>query len=35
VGEILGELENLWIERNFNLDRANLVARLEAMVQPS
>ncbi|MBK5566424.1 CCA tRNA nucleotidyltransferase [Ensifer sp. SSB1] len=34
VGEILGELENLWIERNFNLDRENLVARLEAMVQP-
>ncbi len=34
VGEILGELENLWVERNFTLDRANLVARLEAMVQP-
>jgi poly(A) polymerase len=34
VGEILGELENLWIERNFNLDRENLVARLEARVQP-
>ncbi|MGE6783960.1 CCA tRNA nucleotidyltransferase [Ensifer adhaerens] len=34
VGEILGELENLWVERNFAPDRANLVARLEAMVQP-
>lgn len=34
VGEILGELETLWIERNFTLDRANLVARLEAMVRP-
>lgn len=33
VGEILGELEHLWIERNFSLDRANLVARLETMVQ--
>lgn len=34
VGEILTELENLWVERNFSLDRANLVARLEAMVRP-
>lgn len=32
VGEILGELETLWVERNFSLDRANLVARLGTMV---
>lgn len=32
VGEILSELETLWVERNFSVDRANLVARLEAMV---
>lgn len=32
VGEILGELETLWVERNFSLDRANLVARLETIV---
>ncbi len=32
VGEILGELETLWVERNFSIDRANLVARLEALV---
>ncbi|MBP1874124.1 poly(A) polymerase [Ensifer adhaerens] len=32
VGEILTELETLWVERNFSVDRANLVARLEALV---
>ena len=32
VGQILGELETLWVDRNFSVDRANLVARLEAMV---
>ncbi|WP_112815374.1 CCA tRNA nucleotidyltransferase [Ensifer sp.] len=32
VGEILGELETLWVERNFSLDRASLVAKLEAIV---
>ena len=32
VGEILGELETLWVERNFSVDRVNLVARLEALV---
>ncbi|NVD39457.1 CCA tRNA nucleotidyltransferase [Ensifer sp. HO-A22] len=32
VGEILSELETLWVERNFSVDRANLVARLEALV---
>lgn len=32
VGQILGELEALWVDRNFSVDRANLVARLETMV---
>lgn len=31
VGEILADLENAWVESNFNLDRATLVARLEAL----
>jgi poly(A) polymerase len=35
IGEVLTELENLWVERNFNLDRATLVARLESMVPPN
>jgi poly(A) polymerase len=30
VGELLTELENFWIDRNFNVDRATLVARLES-----
>ncbi|WEX76532.1 CCA tRNA nucleotidyltransferase [Sinorhizobium numidicum] len=33
VGELLAELENFWIERNFNVDRATLVARLESMAR--
>ncbi|HXV30900.1 MAG TPA: CCA tRNA nucleotidyltransferase [Sinorhizobium sp.] len=33
VGALLAELENLWIERNFNLDRATLVTRLESLVR--
>ncbi|WP_438752678.1 CCA tRNA nucleotidyltransferase [Pararhizobium sp. O133] len=32
VGEILGALEDKWIEGNFNADRATLVARLQSMV---
>ena len=33
VGEILGQLEEKWIEFNFSLDRAALTARLEAAVK--
>ncbi|HEV7309532.1 CCA tRNA nucleotidyltransferase [Ensifer sp.] len=33
VGGILSELETLWVERNFTLDRANLLARLDAMAR--
>jgi len=32
VGEILGQLEDTWVDGNFNADRATLVARLQAMV---
>lgn len=35
VGEILGTLENDWIEGNFNLDRASLLARLDALANQS
>lgn len=35
VGETLAELENLWIDRNFAIDRATLLARLESMVRPA
>lgn len=31
VGEVLAELEAAWVASNFNLDRATLVARLEAL----
>ncbi|RVI93586.1 CCA tRNA nucleotidyltransferase, partial [Sinorhizobium medicae] len=34
VGEVLAELENLWIERNFSVERAKLVARLETLARP-
>ncbi|WP_026617954.1 CCA tRNA nucleotidyltransferase [Ensifer aridi] len=33
IGELLAELENFWIERNFNVDRATLVARLESLAR--
>jgi poly(A) polymerase len=32
VGEVLGLLEDQWVEGNFNADRATLVARLQSMV---
>lgn len=32
VGELLRELESLWVERNFALDRAALAARLKDMI---
>ncbi len=32
VGEILGELEDKWVDSNFNADRATLVARLQTLV---
>jgi poly(A) polymerase len=32
VGEILGQLEDRWVDGNFNADRATLVARLQSMV---
>ncbi|MEK1924516.1 MAG: CCA tRNA nucleotidyltransferase [Rhizobium giardinii] len=32
VGEVLGMLEDQWVEGNFNADRATLVARLQSMV---
>lgn len=35
VGEILNELENLWVERNFALNRTELTARLNEMIQDS
>ncbi len=35
VGEILKELEDFWVERNFALDRATLTARLEDMIRSS
>jgi poly(A) polymerase len=35
VGEILKELEDFWVERNFALDRAALTARLEDMIRSS
>jgi len=31
VGEVLGMLEDQWVEGNFNADRATLVARLQSM----
>ncbi|WP_026618880.1 poly(A) polymerase [Ensifer sp. WSM1721] len=34
IGEVLEELEEFWIERNFNVDRATLVARLESLARP-
>ncbi|OHV82500.1 CCA tRNA nucleotidyltransferase [Ensifer sp. LCM 4579] len=33
VGALLSQLENFWIERNFSVDRATLLARLESLVQ--
>lgn len=33
VGEVLAELEAFWVERNFSVERATLVARLESMVR--
>ncbi|MBN7805930.1 CCA tRNA nucleotidyltransferase [Agrobacterium rosae] len=33
VGEVLGALEEKWIEFNFSLDRAALAARLEALLE--
>jgi len=33
VGELLSELENFWVERNFGVDRAALVARLESLIR--
>ena len=35
VGEILNQLEEFWIERNFNPDRATLAARLGEMIRKS
>lgn len=35
VGEMLASLENLWVERNFALDRAALTARLDDMIRSS
>ncbi len=32
VGVVLGTLEEQWVEGNFNVDRATLVARLQSMV---
>lgn len=32
VGELLGQIETLWVERNFALDRAALTARLKDMI---
>lgn len=32
VGELLRDLESLWVERNFTLDRAALAARLKGMI---
>jgi poly(A) polymerase len=32
VGDILGQLEEKWVDGNFNADRATLVARLQSMV---
>jgi poly(A) polymerase len=32
VGEILAQLEDKWVDGNFNADRATLVARLQSMV---
>lgn len=32
VGEILGRLEEKWIEMNFSLDRAALTARLQSEI---
>ncbi|OBZ93248.1 poly(A) polymerase [Pararhizobium polonicum] len=32
VGEILGQLEDTWVDGNFNADRATLVARLQSLV---
>ncbi|OAP38174.1 poly(A) polymerase [Sinorhizobium glycinis] len=34
IGELLTELEDFWIARNFNVDRATLVARLESRLHP-
>ncbi|AFL53231.1 poly(A) polymerase [Sinorhizobium fredii] len=33
IGELLTELENFWVDRNFNIDRATLVARLDSLVR--
>ncbi|MHC2417863.1 hypothetical protein ACVMB2_001715 [Sinorhizobium meliloti] len=30
---MLAELEAFWVERNFSVERATLVARLESMVR--
>ena len=35
VGEILKQIEDFWVERNFNPDRAALAARLEEIVKQS
>jgi poly(A) polymerase len=32
VGEILGQLEDTWVNGNFNADRATMVARLQSLV---
>ena len=32
VGEMLGEIEERWVEGNFNADRAMLIARLQSMI---
>ncbi|KQY15355.1 CCA tRNA nucleotidyltransferase [Rhizobium sp. Root482] len=31
IGEMLGEIEQRWVEGNFNADRATLIARLQSM----
>jgi poly(A) polymerase len=35
VGEILKQIEDFWVERNFNPDRAALAARLDEIVKQS
>ncbi len=32
VGDLLRELETLWVDRNFALDRAALAARLKQLI---
>jgi poly(A) polymerase len=34
IGEVLGKLEQQWIEANFSLDRATLLARLKEIANP-